>query len=285
MGFSAGMQLTDVIPDLHNLDLHACIAADTIQQVYEAQLNGHVLEWRIQGAPELNLAFLYSKDITERKQAEDANRQLSRIVEQTEDTVVVTNCDGSIEYVNPAFERLTGYTKEEALGKTPGIIKSGSHNHEFYQSMWNTILKGDVFQSEMVNRKKNGDLYHEVKTITPLRDAQGKITHFVATGKDITEHKLDEEKLRRAHNELELRVQERTEELRIANSELEQEIVERKQVETALRRANEELTRFNNVMIGRELRMVELKQEVNALCESAGKPQRYSLDFEKEADR
>jgi PAS domain S-box-containing protein len=177
----------------------------------------------------------------ERNLAEELNRQLSRIVEQTEDTVVVTNCDGHIEYVNPAFERMTGYTRRETLGKTPRILKSGIHDNHFYQDLWNAILKGEVFQSEIANRKKNGELFYEVKTITPLRDAYGNITHFVATGKDITEHKQHEEDLRRAYDELDLRVQERTEELRDANSELEEEIIERKRAEEALRTARDEL--------------------------------------------
>jgi PAS domain S-box-containing protein len=177
----------------------------------------------------------------ERNRAERLNRQLSRIVEQTEDTVVVTNCDGIIEYVNPAFERLTGYTRQETLGNTPRILKSGLHDNHFYQKLWNTILKGEVFQSEIANRKKNGELFYEVKTITPLRDTHGNITHFVATGKNITEHKRHEEDLRRAYDELELRVQERTEELRNANSELEEEIIERKRAEEALRAARDEL--------------------------------------------
>jgi len=238
---------------------------------------------------EIQGVFAAARDITERKRAEELNRQLSRIVEQTEDTVVVTNPEGVIEYVNPAFERLTGYTREETLGKTSRVIKSDIHGNEFYRTLWNTILKGDVFQGEIANRKKNGDLYYEVKTIAPLRDAQDKITHFVATGKDITEHKLDEARLRRAYSELELRVQERTEELRIANSELEEEIIEHKQAEMQiqqyseeLRAANEELIHFNNAMVGRELRMIELKKEVNELCKSAGRAPRYSLDFEKE---
>jgi PAS domain S-box-containing protein len=286
MGFRAGVRLTDIIPDLRELDLPASIAAGVTQRIQqESHLGEHVLLWAVRGAPDLGLAFLYSKDITMRRHAETAVRQLSRIVEQTEDTVVVTNCDGVIEYVNPAFERLTSYTKEEALGKTPRVIKSDLHDSEFYRNLWKTILAGEVFQSEIANRKKNGELYYEVKTIAPLRDPQGKITHFVATGKDITEHKLDEEKLRKAYDELELRVQERTEELRVANTELEEEISVRKQAEAALRTANAELTRFNNIMVGRELRMIELKKEVNELCENGGQPERYRLDFEKEADR
>lgn len=125
----------------------------------------------------------------ERQQAEELNRRLSSIVEQTEDTVVVTNHRGIIEYVNPAFERLTGYTSQELIGKTPRMIKSGLHNDEYYEDMWATILRGDVFQNEIANRKKDGEIFYEIKTISPLRDAQGRITHFVATGKDITERK------------------------------------------------------------------------------------------------
>ncbi|HSL45249.1 MAG TPA: PAS domain S-box protein [Anaerolineales bacterium] len=186
-------------------------------------------------------------DVTERKRAQDVIRQLSRIVEQTEDTVVVTDCNGVINYVNPAFERLTGYTKEEALGKNPRILKSGLHNIFFYQKLWNTILNGTVFQGEIANRKRDGEVFYEVKTITPLRDAQGKITSFVATGKDITEHKHDEEQLQKAYDNLELRVQKRTEELRNTNIELEAEIFERQRAEAALRESEKRSNRAEEI--------------------------------------
>jgi PAS domain S-box-containing protein len=159
-------------------------------------------------------------DVTERRRAQDTNRQLSRIVEQTADTVVVTDRAGKIEYVNPAFESLTGFTREEVLGNTPRIFKSGVYADQFYRELWSTILRGDSFLGEIADCKKDGALFHEVRTITPLRDAQGNITHFVATGKDITKHKHDEEELRKAYGEMELRVQERTQELRTANTEL-----------------------------------------------------------------
>jgi PAS domain S-box-containing protein len=186
-------------------------------------------------------------DVTQRKRAADTVRQLSRIVEQTEDTVVVTDHSGLIEYVNPSFERLTGFTKEDALGKTPRVLKSGIHNHFFYQNLWETVLRGEVFQGQIANRKKNGELLYEVKTITPLRDTDGRITHFVATGKDITRHKQDEEKLQKAYDELEARVQERTEELRIANSELEDEIQVRHRAEKALRKSEQGLNRAQEI--------------------------------------
>jgi PAS domain S-box-containing protein len=184
--------------------------------------------------------------IEKRQQAEAAISQLSSIVEQSADTVIVTNCAGVIEYVNPAFEQQMGYSKESVLGFTPRVLKSGVHNKQFYQNLWGTILAGDVFHSEITNRSKNGELLHEAKTITPLRDAHGKITHFVATGKNITERKEAEEKLRRAYDELELRVQSRTAELSTANMDLRDEISRRKEAEDELLRLNRTLKALSN---------------------------------------
>lgn len=179
--------------------------------------------------------------------AEKTLELLSNVVEQTADTVVITNCNGVIEYVNPAFEMLTEFQKEEALGQTPRVLKSGVHDAEFYKKLWDTVLNGQIFHSEITNRKKNGDVFHEVKTITPLRNAQGEITHFVATGKDITERRQAEEKLRTAYDDLELRVQDRTEELQIANSELEDEINVRVQAEKALQQSEQRLERAQEI--------------------------------------
>jgi PAS domain S-box-containing protein len=141
-------------------------------------------------------------DVTEGRPGQDANRQLSRIVEQTADTVVVTDAEGKIEYVNLAFEQLTGFTKEEVMGHTPRIFKSGNYDDQFHREVWSTILRGESFLGEIEDYKKNGDAFYEVKTITPLRNTQGKITHFVATGKDITKHKLGEEKLKESKQKL-----------------------------------------------------------------------------------
>ena len=247
MGLSMGEQLFDLLPDLRNMDLPGCIADGKILKVHQTQWGERVLQWVIHGAPELGLAFFYSTDVTDRIRAEAEIRQLSSIVEQTADTVVVTNREGVIEYVNPAFEQKTGYRRAEVLGRTPRVLKSGVHDAEFYGELWEAILKGEVYQNEITNRSKSGLLFHEVKTITPLRDTKGDITHFVATGKDITERKEAEGKLQQAYDELELRVQTRTEELRTANSELEAEITERRQVEGALRRSQEDLRHAQEV--------------------------------------
>ncbi len=123
----------------------------------------------------------------EQQTAEESLRKLSRAVEQSADTVVVTDRNGIIEYVNPAFETLTGFQRDEACGKTPRILKSGEQGPEIYQEMWKTILAGNVYRSILVNRKKNGDLYYVEESICPMRDAAGQITHFISNGRDLTE--------------------------------------------------------------------------------------------------
>lgn len=123
----------------------------------------------------------------EQQQAEESLRKLSRAVEESADTVVITDRDGTIEHVNPAFEKLTGYSREEACGRTPRLLKSGEQSLETYQELWKTILSGNVFRGILVNRKKNGDLYYVEESISPVRDGAGQITHFIANGRDLTE--------------------------------------------------------------------------------------------------
>jgi len=131
-------------------------------------------------------------DITERMLAEDEIRQLSSVVAHMADLVMITDHNGVINYVNPAFERLTGYSLVDVVGRTSRILKSGQQTEEFYRNLWNTILSGAVFEGEFINRKKSGELYYEIKTISPIRNSQGEITNFVATGKDVTERKQAE---------------------------------------------------------------------------------------------
>lgn len=135
------------------------------------------------------------RNVSERKKSESQMQKLSKALEQTADAAVITDPDGNIEYVNPAFEHITGYSREEVLGAKPSVVKSGKQRASFYKKMWQTILAGRVFTDIFINRRKDGAIYYEEKTITPLKDDKGNITHFVATGKDITERIQTEARL------------------------------------------------------------------------------------------
>lgn len=143
-------------------------------------------------------------DITERQEAERALQTLSRAIEQTADSVFITDRRGLITYVNPSFETLTGFTAAEAIGSSPNLFKSGIHDARFYEKLWGMISSGEVFRFVVTNRRKDGRLFDEDQTITPIRDAAGTITHFVSTGRDITQRKRTEEALRRLNNQLEI---------------------------------------------------------------------------------
>ena len=143
-----------------------------------------------------------ARDITERKLQESQVSKLSSVLEQTADIVIVTDIEGIIEYVNPSFERVTGYRFEEAVGRKPSILSSGKHKPEFFQHLWKTILAGESYTNILINRRKDGSLYYEEKTITPIRDQSGRITHFVSTAKDISERMQVQERLQHmAHHD------------------------------------------------------------------------------------
>jgi PAS domain S-box-containing protein len=129
------------------------------------------------------------KDITQRKLAEQTVRLLGRAVADSTACVVITDRNGNIEYSNPAFTRITGYTNEEAVGRNTNILKSGYHPREFYEHLWKTISSGNTWHGEFYNRKKSGELYWESAVISPLREPGGEINYYVAVKEDITEKK------------------------------------------------------------------------------------------------
>jgi PAS domain S-box-containing protein len=143
-----------------------------------------------------------ARDVTERILAEGTVRRLSAAVEQSPVAIVITDTDGTIEYVNPAFTRQTGYSGDEARGKNPRILKSGHHPKEFYAELYATIRDGREWRGEMLNRKKSGELYWESASISPIVDEQGRTTHYLAVKEDVTQRKKDEEDLRRAQDQL-----------------------------------------------------------------------------------
>ncbi len=137
-------------------------------------------------------------DITDQKQAQEKQRLLSTAVEQSHETIMVTDREGRIVYANPAFERITGYGRAEVLGRTPRVLKSGVHGPAFYEEMWRTILAGQVWAGRITNRRKDGKLYEEHTIISPVRDAAGAVTAFVAAKRDVTQEAKLEERLREA---------------------------------------------------------------------------------------
>ena len=126
-------------------------------------------------------------DITDLKMAEESQAQLAMAVEQSADVIVVTDREGTIQYVNPAFERITGYSREETIGKNPRVLRSGKHDEAFYRELWDTLTRGEVWTGRFINRKKDGSLIEEDATISPLRDSSGEIVNYVATKRDVTE--------------------------------------------------------------------------------------------------
>jgi PAS domain S-box-containing protein len=125
--------------------------------------------------------------------ANDQMRKLTRAVEQSPATIMITDMSGKIEYVNPKFTEVTGYTPQEAIGQTPRILQSGHHPLAFYQELWGTVITAHEWRGELCNKKKNGELFWEYTSISPVKDANDKISHFIAVSEDMTERKQAEE--------------------------------------------------------------------------------------------
>lgn len=172
-----------------------------------------------------NLIYMveYSIDITQRRAAEEQIRKLSQAVEQSANTIIITDHNGKIEYVNPKCCQTTGYGLDELLGKSPKLFKSGKQPKEYYTNLWKTIKSGQEWRGEFCNRRKDGSLYWEQASIASLVDRTGKITHFIAVKEDITQRKATEEQLQRSQAQLLQQAQDLThtlQELRKTQSQL-----------------------------------------------------------------
>ena len=172
------------------------------------------------------------------KVSEGAIRAVYVAMEQAAERVVITDRQGTILYVNPAFERVTGYAGTEAIGRTPRILKSGQHDQRFYQMLWDRLLNGRSFRARFVNKRKNGELYYEEQTISSLKDERGNITHFISTAVDIT-GQIAAEKAREL--------------------------------------AEESFQHLQEIALGNTERVIVLKHEVNALLQRLGQPPKYNL--------
>ncbi|WP_240308084.1 sensor domain-containing diguanylate cyclase [Thiohalospira halophila] len=161
----------------------------------------YTVEWTISpvhtddsGKPAYYVSF--QNETTEKWQERRQRQQLSTALEQTADSVMITEPDGTIRYVNRAFENYTGYGRDEAIGRQPSLMKSGEHDAEFYRELWETIQAGQPFRATFTNRKRNGELFFEETTITPVQDETGRIRAYVSSGKDVTERVEMERQLR-----------------------------------------------------------------------------------------
>ena len=146
-----------------------------------------------------SLGIFLAKDITSQQQIFDELKILSQAVGQSASTIMITDHKGRIEYVNPSFEKLTGYTAREVLGKNPRILKSGEQPAHLYRELWETITVGHKWQGEFHNKRKNGELFWEAACISPIRNGEGKITHFLAVKEDITQKIAAQQAAEQAH--------------------------------------------------------------------------------------
>ena len=134
-----------------------------------------------------NLVQVTFRDITARLLAQQSLRRLATAVGQSAESIMITNAAGLIEYVNPAFEKTSGFSADDVLGKTPSILKSGLQNNDFYAGLWNRISSGMIWKGRLINKRKDGTLFHEEATISPVRSDSGEITNYVAVKRDITQ--------------------------------------------------------------------------------------------------
>ncbi len=168
------------------------VLASGTMEVIEERFGGRVWATHKFPIPRLNdrpLLGGITIDITAGKRAEENFRKLSRAVEHSPASIVITDTAGTIEYVNPKFSQVTGYSIDEVVGKNPRILKSGITAPENYRALWDTITAGKEWRGEFCNRKKNGDLYWEAASISPVHDDAGTVTHYVAVKEDVTEQK------------------------------------------------------------------------------------------------
>ena len=359
--------------DLPFIIVSGTIGEDTAVEAMRQGAHDYLMKGNLARlAPAVQRELRDAVERQERKLAESALHLQIAALTAAANSIVITDREGTIAWVNPAFAALTGYTLAEAVGKNPrDLVKSGRQDRATYQDLWETVLAGRVWQGELINRRKNGTFYPEEMTITPVLDASGVITHFIAIKQDLTERVTAEKILRQSERRLRTLVQTipdlvwlkdshgvflfcnsafehflgtpetsivgRTDHELVsksladsfrahdraaaaaggptANEEwltfangyrglfqtiktpmcdadgtlvgvlgVARDITERQQAVEALRLQAEQLCvrnatleRFNAVAVGRELRMIELKHEVNGFCGRLGKPPRYQI--------
>lgn len=233
-----GKNIWEEFPDLIGTETHQImheVMKKKIEHHFQTYFNKMDSWFEMSVYPYSDGISVFFQEITQRIKQEEQLRKLNRAVEQSANSIVITDSRGTIEYVNPKFVELTGYRLDEIYGKNPRILKSGERTESDYKNLWATITSGNEWSGEFHNKKKNGELYWELASISPIRDDNGKITHFIAVKEDITERKKVEAQLNEYKDHLEELVINRTKELeqtteKLKNANLKlQGIVEREQ--------------------------------------------------------
>ena len=212
---------------------------DTAVECIKAGADDYVIKEHIKRLGPAVLNALEKKRIEkERKWAEEQIRKLSTAVQQSPSVIAITDLKGNLEYVNPKFTELTGYASEEAIGENPRILKSGELPDEIYKDLWDTISSGKEWHGEFHNKKKNGEFFWEAASISPIFNKQGKITNYIKVAENITERKQAEEALKKRMTELEI---------------------------------------FYETTVNREIKINELREEINKLLEKMGEKAKYKI--------
>lgn len=193
-GISALRLAQELRPDVPFIFVSGTMGEDAAIAGLTEGATDYVLKQKLSRlTPAIKRALHEAEDWRERQRAEEALRKLSRAVEQSASTIIITDTQGYIEYANPRFTETTGYSLAEVLGQHTRILKSGHTSPEEYRRLWETITAGKEWRGEFHNKKKNGELYWESASISPIKNAEGVITHFLAVKEDITERKQAEE--------------------------------------------------------------------------------------------
>jgi PAS domain S-box-containing protein len=187
----------------------------------------------------------FVRDITDKKTKDILIHKLSMAVEQSPVSIVITDLNSDIEYINHAFETSTGYERSEVLGRNTNILKSGKTDPIVYKTLWDNISKGENWSGEWINKRKNGTFYWENVSITPIHNEKGEITNYLAIKSDITKQKETERQILDLNNDLEQKITLRTSQLAEINTNLLTEIEERKQIEEELKHARIEAEQAN----------------------------------------
>lgn len=212
----------DEMKDQHFSHFLASSEAESVQERHRRRLRGvqvpshyETMLMHVSGEPipvEFNISTMQLdhqtavlamiRDIRERLNARDQINRLAAVAQQAQEAIIITDLQGHIEYTNPQFEKMTGYSAEEVKGKSPGILKSGRHDDAFYKNLWGTIKSGETWVGKFINKRKDGSIYHETATIFPIKNRFGTITHYAGVKRDITSQiQTEKELLKYAHQQ------------------------------------------------------------------------------------